>query len=85
MEIVMNDLFCDRSGVPNMVQTIRYIYGSMSFRVRFFDGTVRHFDGGVMCPSLELLQRNPTSMQMLEAESNITKLAEQHWAAWRSG
>ena len=78
----MNNLFCDHDGVPNMVQRIRYIYGHMSFKVTFFDGTCRYFDGSAMCPSLELLQRNPTNMQMLEAENNITKLAEQHWAAW---
>jgi len=75
-------LLCAPDGVPELVQRIRYSYGNFYFRAVFFNGLVRYFDAASMCPSIELLQRVPTRMQMLEAESSITRLAEKHWAEW---
>jgi hypothetical protein len=54
----------------------------MSFRVLFFNGKYKWFASDWVCPSIGLMQKSATRMQMLEAENSINKLAEENWKKW---
>lgn len=75
-------LLCDADGVPELIQQIRFCWSDMSFRVRFFNGASFWFATDRVCPSINLTQGGASRMQMLEAENNITKLAEANWKKW---
>ena len=68
-------------GVPRLVQKLVYHYRDMTFEADFFDGSARFFDS-MISPSVGLTQRAPTPIQMMEAESNINKIAVREWVEW---
>jgi len=78
----MNNLICDRDGVPLLIQRIVYVNSSMHFRVYFFNGYTVNFTTDRICPSVGLMQAEPDNMQMLEARNNIKKLASENWKEW---
>lgn len=69
----------DEDDVPLLIQHMYYWYANMSFEVEFFNGKSYSFCSDYVCPSIGLMQKNPTRMQWLEAENNITKLALKKW------
>ena len=81
-EILLKDLLCDDDGVPLLIQSIRYCQSDMSFRVTFFNGKHGWFATDMVCPSIGLMQKSATGMQMLAAENTINKLAEENWRKW---
>lgn len=72
-------MICDKEGVPLLIQGMKYLYSSMTFEVRFFNGRKVEFGTEFFCPTLELLAREPTRMQWLEAEDRITRYVEQNY------
>ena len=82
MTVELNALLCDDDGVPELIQSIRYCPSDMSFRGYFFNGEDFWFDVDRVCPSVGLMQNGASRMQILEAENNITKLAEMNWEKW---
>lgn len=70
---------CDSEGVPLLIQHLRYMAGSMTFIVDFFDGMEMEFTTDDVCPDVGLMQFKITKMQYLQAENAITKLALRFW------
>ena len=62
-----------------LIQKMRYNYGGMWFEVNFFNGKERRFSTDHVCPSIDLMQGEPTRMQWLEAENNIEKFVLEHY------
>lgn len=73
---------CDGNGVPCLIQELEFQYGSLVFKATFFNGEKRYFCGGYVCPSLGLLEREPSNLQFLEAEQKISHLSARHWDKW---
>jgi len=71
----------DENDIPTLIQGIKYNYGEMAFKVLFFTGAIRMFPTDFACPSISLVQKNPSRMQWLEAQNNIEKYAIKNWAA----
>jgi hypothetical protein len=69
----------DKEGVPTLIQEIRYRYGNMAFYVTFFSGKKRIFPSDFACPSIGLMQKQPTRMQWLEAQNTIEKFSIDNW------
>lgn len=72
-------LFCDKEGVPLLIQGMKYVYSRYVFSVQFFNGQYIDFDAGSACPSMALLQSIPQKMQWLEAENYVTKTVLKNW------
>ena len=72
-------MICDRDGVPELIQGMRYHYGGMYFDVQFFNGQERRFIAEQVCPSIGLEQSMPTPMQWLEVEQNIGLFVAKHY------
>lgn len=66
-------MICDKEGVPELIQRMRYLYESMAFEVKFFNGREVKFGAEFFCPTIGLSQPEPTRMQWLEAEDRITR------------
>lgn len=65
---------CGSDGVPKIVQTLYYDYSDMAMCGTFFNGEDFRFSTDRVCPRVELTQRWPTIMQLLEAENNIIRI-----------
>jgi len=70
----------DKNDIPTLIQGMKYSYGEMAFRVLFFNGLVVMCPTDHCCPSINLLQSNPSKMQWLEAQNSIEKYAIEHWS-----
>ena len=79
MKILSNELECDNEGVPLLVQKLEYYYGERYFTATFFNGGKKIFTAEIVCPSLGIVQHEPSQMQWLEAENNICKIALGKW------
>ena len=76
----MASLICDKEGVPELIQALRYCPGDMSFEVSFFNGRTFRCYSEWVCPSIELMTMVPSKIQYLEAENTITNYALENWA-----
>ncbi len=72
--MAINSMACDKDGVPELIQCMRYSPCDMAFEVGFFNRENRLFASEDVCPSVELVQNNVSRMQMLEAQNNITNM-----------
>ena len=81
-DVTMDNLKCDRKGVPLLVQNIRYRSFDMTFTVLFFDGSVCNFTTDYICSQVGLMQNEATSMQYLQAENTINELVKADWTMW---
>ena len=78
----MTNLLCDAEGVPLLVQKLTYRQGWRWFEVLFFNGKRITLTVDYIGPKNLGLLENCSSMQLLEVENNITKLAETEWKEW---
>ena len=72
----------DEDGVPCLIQHMRYCYITMEVSVLFFNGEWKSFYTDHVCPSMNLMQCQPTRMQWLEIENAVTRAAEVEWKCW---
>lgn len=79
----MNELLCDSDDIPLLIQRLRYNYVAMWFEATFFNGKKMRFLTEMVCPSVSLMDMQPSRMQMLEAENNINKIAVDNWPEWQ--
>ncbi len=68
-----------KEGIPTLIRNIKYRYGNMAFYVTFFSGKKKVFPAEFACPSMGIMQKQPTSEQWLEAESSIEKFSIDNW------
>jgi len=68
-------LLCDPDGVPRLVQNIKYRYGSMTVLVTYFDGRLKEIPVEVLTDSVGLLDKSLSTMQYLEIEAALEKVA----------
>jgi len=73
---------CDSTGVPLLIQRLKYWRGDMTLEATFFNNKTLRFCSDDVCPSIGLMQAGATRMQMLEAENSINKMAAKYWQEW---
>ena len=78
----MQNLRCDKEGVPLLVQEIKYYMHIRIFKVLFFNGVRGSFTCELVGPKHLGFLCVCTRRQLLEAENNITRLARTEWKAW---
>jgi len=76
-------MICDKDGIPELIQRLVYLQGTMMFEVLLFNGETLLLTAEHVCPYIDIMQLRPTKMQWLEAENNITKFALSNWAELR--
>ena len=78
----MNNLLCDKDGVPLLIQRLIYRYGASIFEATFFNGKKKRFTTDYLGVMVSITAMDATNMQYLEAENQIAIHAIMNWRKW---
>ena len=79
----MLNLICDKDGVPELVQNIRFKGGAMLFEVELFNGKFAEFTPEMCGVDIDIMNPSPRHLQWLQAENFITKYVLRNFEMFR--